>query len=274
MFGDNIVPKLNKTLDPKVIFSALNKRASSGLPHFKKKGQMLKTVIKVCDEYNSKDYDTIEKYFQLPAVVYRIVQPGKSGKFKNRYVYGPPIEVTIIELIFGYEVMNYFLEKQDSGIVLGKTQVELFNLLQSHVDKFTKSGDYSNFDQTIPSCFLLTCLDTISYMIKLDDDFDLAVYGLVSSYIVNCNLYHPVTGLVKRKQGIYSGSYFTNLLDSMVNCFIIGYTSALSTDCKIFVSGDDLFIVSSKDIIYREDGIIEIGMKLTMDKETVTTPGT
>lgn len=93
-------------LDRQTIIDSLNKNASSGLPLFRKKRDMLYKVDEVLEAFHREDFVSISKYFELPAVIFRVVQPGKSETFKNRLIYGPPIEVTITEIIFGFNFVN------------------------------------------------------------------------------------------------------------------------------------------------------------------------
>jgi len=71
-------------------------------------------------------------------------------------VYCPPFAVTILELYFGLNIVDYFKVKEGEGlrqlpIVSGSRQVDLFNFNISIKDYNKVSGDYSSYDRTIPS---------------------------------------------------------------------------------------------------------------------------
>jgi len=71
-------------------------------------------------------------------------------------VYCPPFAVTILELYFGLNIVDYFKVIEGEGlrqlpIVSGSRQVDLFNFNISIKDYNKVSGDYSSYDRTIPS---------------------------------------------------------------------------------------------------------------------------
>lgn len=53
-------------------------------------------------------------------------------------------------------------------------------------------------------------------MLKLSD-YDSKLFDLMATYITEAGIFHPDTGYVFRERGIISGSFYTNLIDSLVN---------------------------------------------------------
>jgi hypothetical protein len=103
----------------------------------------------VVDDFRDQRFD--ENVFDLPFVVYQVIQASKSGKYKNRLVYCPPFKITVLETIFGAELTESFLGNNESSIFVGHRQTDIYNLVQD-IKMFNKySGDYSSYDQTIPS---------------------------------------------------------------------------------------------------------------------------
>lgn len=99
--------------------------------------------------------------FDQPNIIYTIFQPSKTGNLKNRLIFCPPFAVTILELVVFSKTCDFFTRNDRSSIVMGNSQMDLFNLNLKHKKEFKYSGDYSSYDQTLPS--LLIC--TIFFML-------------------------------------------------------------------------------------------------------------
>lgn len=93
-------------------------------------------------------------------------QPGKSGKLKQRIVFCPPFAVTVLELFFFSLLCDIFTRKTDSSIFMGFSQMDMFKLSQEKTDRYKMSGDYSNFDQTLPSVLICASLFIFSCLIN------------------------------------------------------------------------------------------------------------
>lgn len=253
-------------MDRQKIIDRLNKKASSGLPYFKKKGDMLERVDLILELFRAENFEEIESFFNLPAVIFRVVQPGKSGTFKNRLIFAPPIEITILEMIYGIEITDFFLNTKDSSIVVGKTQIELYDHGMAKIYPHNKvAGDYSSFDQKMPSMFIQTSFSIIKYLLNLTP-FQERIFSLVISYFMHCRIYHPITGTCFREKGIYSGSFFTSVIGSMCNVCCLHY--ATQDDFVEYVSGDDLILTTFKGSTLRclSDIVSKLGMELNFSR--------
>lgn len=105
------------------------------------------------------------------------------------------------------------------------------------------SGDYSSFDQNMPSHFIVTAFLILKNTLKLNA-FQEKVFSLLVSYFLHCRIYHPITGTVFRERGIYSGSYFTSIIGSICNTLLLNYGS--DGPFTEFVSGDDVILTDFK----------------------------
>jgi len=115
--------------------------------------------------------------FKLPNIIYSITQPSKSGKLKQRIVFCPPFAVTILELMFYSLLCDFFTRNSNTSIFMGFGQIDLFNLNKDNVASNKSSGDYSSFDQSLPSVFICAALFIFSLMI----DFSSSERGSSSS---------------------------------------------------------------------------------------------
>jgi hypothetical protein len=225
------------------IISMLNKQASGGHPYYKKKGLLLDIVKKVMKDISSECVDA--EIFTRPAVIHRALQPGDND-IKNRWIFCVPIEITVIEMYFGIHIVSYFLQNDETPLKLGSTQLELHRyLMKKKVGKSAASGDYSKFDSTLPKHLQYTSFHIIKHMLNLSD-YESTLFDVLVSYIVNCNAYHPHTGYVIRNRGLISGSFYTNLVDSITNAYVIEYCyhldatlDSVSNSLDYSVSGDD-----------------------------------
>jgi hypothetical protein len=180
-----------------------------------------------------------------------VPQSGKSGKVKMRLIYCPPLAITVLEIFFFYNVTQHFNNNDDSAITQGYTQISLFNLVKGSFDSAVISGDFSNYDHTLPSEFMCLALKVFFELTdfgKFSKHYYFNLYSNLCSYILHSPFYHPTLGNVRRKRGILSGTVVTNLLDSCCNLITIGYAFAdrLHLVKKVLVSGDDNVIITSE----------------------------
>jgi len=113
------------------------------------------------------------------------------------------------------------------------------------------SGDYSSYDQTIPSFLIQTSFDIIKGFYNFDNKYQSSLYDKMVKYVIHGPIYHPDIGIINRKRGIASGSVFTNLVDSICNLLIVNYTNRLlGLDlAKLYVCGDDNLMLTSGRLI-------------------------
>lgn len=229
------------------IWENVRKTSSSGYPYLKKKGDLLELASNFVRDFNNEKIDM--SIFTTPCVTYIVYQPSGSG-YKGRLVYCPPLQITLLEIIFGLSFTEYLLDSEDSSLVMGDTQPVLYSLMKKYNSKQSKfTGDYSSYDQTIPSELIATSMFMLKAKLKLSD-FQSNVYDKLVSYIMHSHIYHPLCGFTFRKRGIISGSYYTNIVDGLTNLLMISYSSrCLNMDIDdIKVCGDDNLIVHTSPI--------------------------
>jgi len=83
--------------------------------------------------------------------MYQVVQASKSGKYKRRIVYCLPFKITIYELILGSKIMDYFSGNDNTALVMGHRQSDLFRKVSNLVKFHNSSGDVTAYDQTLPT---------------------------------------------------------------------------------------------------------------------------
>jgi len=246
------------------------KSSGSGAPYFTKKAQLKEECRNILDSFLLENFD--DTVFSMPNVIYRVCQPGKSGQYKGRLVYCPPFAITVLELIFGLSVTKHFVGSYDTSIIIGHRQIDLYNLNMAIKDKHKASGDYSSYDQTIPSFIIKICFEIIKNLYDFKSNYEEQMYDKLVSYVMHGHIYHPITGYIHRKRGIASGSVFTNLVDSMANLIIVNYSSVIMNKDlgRFLVCGDDNLISTSS--VLNTSNLERIvskvfNMSLTFDKD-------
>ena len=133
------------------------------------------------------------------------------------------------------------------------------------------TGDYSAYDQTLPSILISLSMFMYKHLIGIADSGSPVTEKLyldLCGYILYAHAYHPKTGTIKRQRGIFSGTVITNLCDGTTNLAILGYSlrnnDDVSNTINTKICGDDnLLITPSKldsNTLVSEVG--RIGMKV------------
>lgn len=147
VFKDKDV-KFSVEYDFDTIWSYVRKSSSSGLPYLKKKGDLIDVAREIVHSVANHRFD--KSVFSIPSIVFSVYQSGNSG-YKGRLVFCPPFAITILEYMFSIHLNDYFIESKTSSIMIGDLQKELYELMLSFKDKWKYTGDYSDYDRTIPS---------------------------------------------------------------------------------------------------------------------------
>lgn len=203
-------------------------------------------------------------------------QPSKKGKLKLRLVYCPPFAITILELYFGINVTDHFKNNLDTSVSSGLRQKDLYDLCQRNKEKFKISGDYSSYDQTIPSFIINYCFEFIKMFFKFSNSYEESLYYNMVRFVIAGKIYHPQVGVFSRKRGIASGSVFTNLIDSLCNIFIIHYLSGNGNFIPMIVGGDDNVLLTNTKVNNIEISAFAtnlLGMKLIFDTDNMFDKG-
>jgi len=155
-------------LDRENVWARIHKTSASGAPYFVKKGELRKEFDEIFDSILNKSFD--RKVFDLPNMIYMVTQPSKTGKLKQRLIFCPPLAVTILELVMFSKVCDYFTQNSDSSLMMGNSQLQLFEMCISMTKYAKTSGDYSSYDRTIPSNIICMILKMFSFMIDFNDE--------------------------------------------------------------------------------------------------------
>lgn len=178
-----------------------------------------------------------------PCVAFKRTQEN----FKTRLVWGYPMEMTLMEARFARPLIDKFLSSRTT-MAFGLKKHELGAFLEYHVNPEQVGGfvyclDYSKFDSSIHSGLISRAFSILKTWFS---DEDLEEYGWeqVIRYFSCTPIVMPDGHLYTGKRhGVPSGSYFTQMIDSIVNTMIIGaLASKLGQPLhwrQLYVLGDD-----------------------------------
>lgn len=233
----NLAP-LDVLSDSEVVNTALKLDKSAGLPSLGKKRDNL--TYSFDREYQVRQGLKAPN----PCVAFKRTQAGN----KTRLVWGYPLEMTIMESRFARPLIEHFL-KVRTPMAFGMTKTEL----GAKIHRYVVEGrgvevclDYSKFDSSIPKVMLKQAFRILStWFSKADEE----AYGwdTVVKYFITTPIVMPDGHLyVGKNHGVPSGSYFTQIIDSIVNVAVMYAMSrrfGFDFDPRsLYVLGDDVIV--------------------------------
>lgn len=227
----------------------INKQSSSGFPSFRRKGQLIDTLVSEANDVFEGKNNHIWNWPMVRG--FRIQIRESVGKLsrKIRVMYPYPGLIILLEDTFIVPFVEHFINTQ-TFYVIGKNGGKISDLLKQ---KFTKSKlirgtDISSFDQNMLNEVIICAFAIIRSQLKLTKVqalvFDNLVTYFCTSTMVSKSKGKPSYMFVK-DHGIPSGSGFTNMIGSLCQAIIVEYVQEdLLDDCLI--CGDDNLFVADK----------------------------
>lgn len=242
---------------------------SSGLPELERKGEAFDR-----DLFRAGKILRNERA-PYPCVAYHRVQHGLNGP-KTRLVWGYPQSMFLIEARFAPQLIDHFLDtKTPMAFGLRKSQVS------ARLQRITNSGlryslDFSGFDSSIHAEFIDFAFQVLStHFIFSDEERD--AWNKVINYFIHTPIMLPNRQVWVKHHGVPSGSYFTQMIDSIVNYLAVNYAwiklSGLAVpEDRVLVLGDDSIIGQSRYVALSTlvHSMSEMGLKLNADKTGVS----
>ena len=172
---------------------------------------------------------------------------------KTRLVWGYPYSMTILEGIFARPLINQFKGgSTPMAFAMSNLQMGTRLRVSSYQRRYCYSLDMSSFDSSIAAYLINEAFGILSTWFNWDElitePWDVVVNYFITAPIVmpNGKIYHG------RRHGVPSGSYFTQIIDSIVNVILAGavsYEFDLGINRRsIMVLGDDLIFWSNKRV--------------------------
>jgi hypothetical protein len=259
--GHEFLPILT---DDEVVSKALKLGKSSGLPMMTSKSESLTY------SFDRELQIRLERKAPNPCVAFKRTQKGN----KTRLVWGYPLEMTIMESRFARPFINEMLQRR-TPMAFGMTKCELGAYIHRYI---IESGgrivamDYSRYDTTLSRTMIRAAFRIIATWF---DKTDLGQYGWdkIIHYFIHTPIVMPDGHLYRGKHhGVPSGSYFTQVVDSICNvalCYALSERFGFSLSKRsLFVLGDDVLmsVVGDVDLNKWADYLGKFGLKLNVDK--------
>jgi len=266
--GCDCLPALT-TLE--VVSQALKLSKSSGIPMMTTKAESL--------TYSVDREVQVRQRLKAPnpCVAYKRTQSGN----KTRLVWGYPLEMTIMEARFARPLIDQF-KRRRSPMAFGMSKTELGAIIHRYVvDSPGKivALDYSGFDTTISKTMIKQAFRILGTWFTEEDCAEYGYNDLVS-YFIRTPIVMPDGHLYRGKEhGVPSGSYFTQLVDSIVNvalCYALASRFNFKfNNASLLVLGDDSIMNVTHgdvDLIAWANYLEGFGLKLNIDKSHIDEP--
>lgn len=208
------------------------------------------------------------------------------GEKKIRAIWGYPATVTFGEAVFALPLIRAYQRKQDPIAYGYETAIGGARKICRRFDsgKHFAALDFSSFDKTVPTWLakygflaLQANIDFVNYEDHgvADARRMITMWDYIVDYHINTPIRTANGFRYRKRSGIASGSYFTQLVNSVCN-FILCEWLCLSQGIPprdILVMGDDSIMSTYSPFNLREacNQVETIGMKINIQKSQVTT---
>lgn len=177
---------------------------------------------------------------------------------KTRLVWGYPYSMTIVEGLVAYG-LNEVFKGGSTPMAFAMSTLTLGTKLSvaSYHKKYAYSLDFSQYDATISARLIHEAFNILRTWYDLDALEPVSgvsvkdIFRIIERYFIHTTIVMPDGHIyIGKDHGVPSGSYFTQMIDSIVNVMICGAISkkfGLHVDKRdIFVLGDDLLFWSNR----------------------------
>lgn len=184
-----------------------------------------------------------------PCVCYHRVQHGGEGP-KTRLVWGYPLSMTIVEATFARPLIDWFLDTS-TPMAFGLRRNGLMARAMPITNSNVRFGlDASKFDSSLKPYLIKAAFQILRTHFEENSPND-EVWSIIEEYFIHTPILMPDGYVYKKHQGVPSGSYFTQMVDSICNYILVQaifhrLTGATIQADKILVLGDDSLVGSSK----------------------------
>jgi hypothetical protein len=207
-----------------------------------------------------------------PCVAAVRVQQKKTGP-KTRLVFAYPMSVTLLEGMFAPQLTQRI--KEAVPLVTYASGLQEIGMMTSDQrrSKHVLETDFSSFDSSIRADIIQDCFTILRRNFDLNDEQESA-WNRVVEYFIHTPILMPDGNIYVTHKGVPSGSWFTNIIDSMVNYLSVRYAvhrGVARGRITVSVLGDDALIGSSEpfDVVKWARVASELGLLMSPEKSKV-----
>lgn len=214
---------LEEDMDPRSVFSNMQASAGSIIPG-KNKEQAWDIIYAVACWY----YDNLPSNDPYPALPFSRSQisnfineagdiDSSAIKHKQRLVWCINAGMVLVEALFARPIMDKVLPQivQYAG---GKAPEKIRYFMRRWNGWHWVCLDYSNYDATVPKWLIRDVFEIIKA--KFDDKYH-SILDWICYHFIHTKIYMPDGTIKQKAKGIPSGSYFTQIVGSLVNMVVV-----------------------------------------------------
>nr|APG78297.1 RdRp [Hubei partiti-like virus 53] len=197
---------------------------------------------------------------------------------KTRLVWGYPLEMTMMEARFARPLIDVF-KKGTTPMTIGVPKYAVAAKISCNIKEKGNvySLDFSKFDSSISEDLIRCAFSILKTWFSPEDRLE-GAWGKIVNYFIYTPIVMPNGKLYHGKaKGVPSGSFFTQLVDSIVNLLAIKYaTNVQNVDLAagdILVLGDDSIFGTRKNLSMDKlkDDLAELGLTVNLEKSGINT---
>ena len=172
-----------------------------------------------------------------------------------RLVWAYSGDMTAVEGKFAIQLIEIF-KRMKTPMAIGYSTADLGCVVDSRVlatGEEVYGTDYSKYDSTIPAKVIRYCFDVLETWFDLSDPDARRAWEIIREYFIYTPIVmHDGCLYTGKNHGIPSGSYFTQIIGSMVNTVIMGTISSKFglklTGLNFLCLGDDVLFSAYKGL--------------------------
>lgn len=198
-------------------------------------------------------------------------------KLKVRNVWGEHFTYILLEGLFASPIMHYFVENETFFHIGADPRVSVTDLLRSlqrdHNTDFFYSFDWSQFDATAQRWEIEFAFQLVENMLEFPNQITRLAFNFTKELFMTRKIAAPDGNIYVKIHGVPSGSYYTILMDSIINLVRILYMFKRFTGkfpYRVYTQGDDSLVATEKgqriDLHYSEHEVKRFYWKLNSAK--------
>lgn len=202
----------------------------------------------------------------VPDVAFTRTQLAELPNMKVRNVFGECFHYVILEGLFAQPLIEMFIAN-DTFYFIGEDPIEgVPRLIQSFPDEPGQyiTFDWSGFDASAQVYEIEHAFELLESLLVFPDHTTKLVFDYMRTLFISRKLASPDGRLFLRYGGVPSGSYFTHIIDSIINWMRIRYLFAYINVPLVanYTHGDDGIVIPSRRLDNLDDIIEEANRRL------------
>jgi len=161
-----------------------------------------------------------------PDIAFTRTQLVELPNTKIRNVFGECFHYVLLEGLFACPLIEMFMQ-QDTFYFIGKDPVlgvpDLINQLPPRDEAYYLSLDWQQFDASVQPYEIDLAFDLLESILDFPDQTTRLIFKYVRRLFMKRKVVTPDGRVMMRYSGVPSGSYFTHLIDSIVNWIRMRY---------------------------------------------------